>query len=131
MRKNNADLQLLLLNVCSLDYTTDPTAAIREVRQGYPDKNNNAQCMTIREYTSLFMNTLGTIIEHNVPLLNYALQYIAGLSENLKLQVEAVFNAHIGTQVMTHAVQTKHLNDVVSVVVRIEKNNTATLALID
>ena len=87
--------------------------------------------MSIREYTSLFMSTLGTIIEHDVPLINYAQQYIAGLSENLKLQIEAVFNAHIGPQVMTRAVQTRNLNDVVSAVVRIEKNNTATLALID
>ena len=34
MRKNKANLWLLLLNVCSPDYTTDPTAAVRELRQG-------------------------------------------------------------------------------------------------
>ena len=77
------------------------------------------------------MSTLGTIIEHDVPLINYAQQYIAGLSKNLKLQIKAIFNAHIGPQVMTRAVQTRNLNDVVSAMVRIEKNNTATLALID
>ena len=32
---------------------------------------------------------------------------------------------------MTRAVQTKHLNDVMSAVVQIKKNNTATLALND
>ena len=47
MRKNKDDLSLSLLNVCSPDYTTDPTAAIREVRQGYLDENNNAQCMSM------------------------------------------------------------------------------------
>ena len=80
--------------------------------------------MPTRHYTSLFMMTLGTIIEHPVPLLNYAAQYIAGLNGNLKMQVEAVFNTHVGPQINTRAVQTLNLNDAVSTVTRIEKSNT-------
>ena len=77
------------------------------------------------------MITLKTIIEHSIPLLNYATRYIVGLNDNLKLQVEDVFNDHIGPQIMTCAVQTKNLNDTVSAVTHIKKSNTATLALID
>ena len=77
------------------------------------------------------MITLKTIIEHSIPLLNYATRYIVGLNDNLKLQVEDVFNDHIGPQIMTCAVQTKNLNDTVSGVTRTEKSNTATLALIE
>ena len=50
------------------------------------------------------MMTLGAIIENDSPLLNCASQYIAGLNENLKQQVEAVFDARIRPQVMTRAV---------------------------
>ena len=42
-----------------------------------------------------------------------------------------MFNAHIGPQINTHAVQTRNLNDAVSAVTQIEKINTATLALIN
>ena len=87
--------------------------------------------MHTRHYTSLFMMTLGAIIENDTSLPNYAFQYIPGLNENLKMQVEAVFDAHIGPQVMTRAVQTKNLNDAVSTVARIKKSNTATLTPIN
>ena len=130
-KKNKTNLWLSLLNVCSPDHNTDPIAAVRELRQGYSEDNINPQSMPTCHYTSLFMMTLGAIIENDTPLLNYASQYIAGLNENLKLQVEAVFDAHIGPQVMTRAVQTKNLNDAVSAVARTDKSNTATLALID
>ena len=42
MRKNKNNLRIFLLDVCSPDYNTDPTADVRELRQGYSDKNNNA-----------------------------------------------------------------------------------------
>ena len=96
MQKNRTQLWLSLLNFCSPGYNTDPTTAVRELRQCYSDENNNPQSMHTRHYTSLFMMTLGAIIENDTPLLNYAFQYIPGLNENLKMQVEAVFDAHIG-----------------------------------
>ena len=85
MRKNKNESWIALLNVCSPDYNTDPTVVVRELRQGHSDENNNHQSMPTRHYISLFMMTLGTIIEHTVPLLNYAAQYAAGLNDNLKL----------------------------------------------
>ena len=78
----------------------------------------------------MFMRTLCTIIEHKASLINYAGQYIAGLNDNIRMQVDVASTARIKIQMMTCAVQTRNLNDAISAVARIEKKNAATIALI-
>ena len=101
MRKNRGELWDKLLTFCSPDYNTNPTTAVRNVCQDYSDKDTNSQCMSINDYTDTFMQTLGTIIEHKILRLNFDAQYSIAPNDNLKMQVEAVYDAHIEPQTNT------------------------------
>ena len=62
----------VFFSTSSAPVLASPTAVVKGVYQGYSNKENNPQYMSINNYTDTCMRTLGTIIEHKTPRLNYA-----------------------------------------------------------
>ena len=98
--------------------------------QVYQDASGHVQTLSLDEYTSAFMRSGQMLYEDPVPVICYAAFFIQNLAPALRSKVEAVFQEHIGPQVMTNEVQFDLMNRATAAAVQCEREIAVTADIV-
>merc|ERR1712197_102334 len=94
-RHNFRELQQYLFSSMCPNYSSDPSAAIKELCQVYRDETGTEVEIPIQEYINAFKDAMRPVATRDPAPAPYAREFILRLNDNLRNLVKQSFKSHL------------------------------------